>query len=350
MNVHVSYQAGKTPEIEKEFTQQIAKLQRRLQVFRPELLHLHARVDHNSARQGLLVQLNLRMPSGQLACEETGGDGVAVTKAAFAELLKQLTRHKELLRNERGWYRRRGGREMPGVPFEETFASVTADGKAPRAGNGVELETYVNVNLARLQRFIEREVQYRESTGDIPANQASPEEVLDETIADALAHIDEKPDELKLEAWLVRLALRAMRRVAAGNQGDGAVVRLEQSAEPQNVSGTDDGMLQFHMPDDSLHTEDVIPDPGGWTPEQMAIHDEMVAQLQLALREGPAHEREAFILFAIEGFTVEEIAHITERGPEDVSRAVRNARQRVQHRLPQDNDWKRHVLERTKSA
>ena len=64
MNVHVSYKVHKTPDIEKEIGHQIEKIQKRLQVFRPELVHLKAIIDQNSAREGTLVSLNLRLPSG----------------------------------------------------------------------------------------------------------------------------------------------------------------------------------------------------------------------------------------------------------------------------------------------
>ena len=66
MNVHVSYKVHKTPDIEKEISHQIEKIQKRLHVFRPELVHLKAVIDQNSAREGTLVSLNLRLPSGQL--------------------------------------------------------------------------------------------------------------------------------------------------------------------------------------------------------------------------------------------------------------------------------------------
>src|SRR5208337_1776046 len=69
MNVHVSYKVQKTPDIEKEISHQIEKIQKRLHVFRPELVHLKAIVDQNSAREGMLVSLNLRLPSGQLTAQ-----------------------------------------------------------------------------------------------------------------------------------------------------------------------------------------------------------------------------------------------------------------------------------------
>ncbi len=67
MNVHISYRLHKTPAVEKEIQHQIEKLRKRLQVFRPELIHIKGSVEEISAREGISVSLNLRLPSGQMA-------------------------------------------------------------------------------------------------------------------------------------------------------------------------------------------------------------------------------------------------------------------------------------------
>jgi hypothetical protein len=65
MNVHVSYKVHKTPDIEKEISHQIEKIQKRLHVFRPELVHLKAVIDPRIPRaRERFVSLNLRLPSG----------------------------------------------------------------------------------------------------------------------------------------------------------------------------------------------------------------------------------------------------------------------------------------------
>ena len=110
MNVHFSYKVNKTPDIEKDINHQIEKLTKRLQVFRPELIHLKGIVEQNSPREGFLVSLNLRLPSGQMAVQETAPAASAALKTAFDELLKQLTKHKDMLRSSHKWARRRSGR------------------------------------------------------------------------------------------------------------------------------------------------------------------------------------------------------------------------------------------------
>src|SRR5512135_1840162 len=126
MNVHFSYKLSRTPDIDREIQHGTEKIGKRLQVFRPELVHLKGSVEQNSAREGIAVSLNLRLPSGQMAAQESAGTAVAAIKMAFDSLLSQIGKHKELLRNSHNWHRRRAveGRPVTQVPFEQTVASV----------------------------------------------------------------------------------------------------------------------------------------------------------------------------------------------------------------------------------
>src|SRR5579864_2083993 len=154
MNVHVSYRLHKTPAAEKDIQHHLEKLQKRLQVFRPELVHLKGVVEEVSPREGFSVSLNLRLPSGQMAVQTSGPTSAAAVKGAFEDLLQQLNKHKELLRSSHKWARRRAetsDRHKLGVPFEETLAAVH-----PPAVSAEDVRSYVNINLSRLERFIER--------------------------------------------------------------------------------------------------------------------------------------------------------------------------------------------------
>lgn len=340
MNLHISFKSHKTPEVEREFKSQVEKLTRRLQVFRPELIHLKAIVEQNSAREGTVVSLNLRLPSGQLATQEHGAPPVAAVKGAFTELLRQLNKHKELLRGRR--HRHRAG-EAEGVPFESTVAVV----KPPLVSNG-DVNSWVNANLDRLERFIERELRYRESQGRARAGELSVPEVLDEAVAMALDDREEKPELLSLERWLYRLALRAMDQLS--HDGDEVLtVHLEDSVRRQNVRGSDEPQLQYHQPDEMMLGENVIPDRSVPTPEEVAYSDEMVAMVETALRGAPREQREAFILSALEGFTVREIAAITERKAPQVEADLAAARDRLRKALPASTPLREKLL-RAKSA
>ena len=328
MNVHVSYKVHKTPDIEKEISHQIEKIQKRLQVFRPELVHLKAIIDQNSAREGTLVSLNLRLPSGQLAAQAKAPSPTAAIKAAFDELMQQISRHKELLRSSHKWRRWRGGpRESPepGVPFEQTLAAVL-----PPTISADDIGSYVNANLSRLERFVDRELYFRRADEDILEDALSTSEVVDEVIARALGDQD-RPEKLALEPWLYRLALQAMNEMTARLDELEASVHLEENSRRQNVEASDEAGLQFHQPDEGWTRESAIPDRRVSTPEQAAYSDEMVALVQAALRGADRTDREAFLLYGIEGFSLGEIAAITGRHPEAVRESVQRARDCVRN-------------------
>jgi DNA-directed RNA polymerase specialized sigma24 family protein/ribosome-associated translation inhibitor RaiA len=312
MNVHFSYRLHKIPAVEKDIQHQIERLQKRLQVFRPELVHLKGVVEEISPREGTSVSLNLRLPSGQMAVQVSAPTAAAAVKSAFEDLLQQVNKHKEILRASHKWQRgRRGDSARPGVrvsevPFEHTLAAVFAP-----TISADDIRSYVNINLSRLERFVEREIYFREAHDAIPPDSLTTDEVICETIASALGNGQEKPERLALEPWLYRLALRALDELSRTEESNGHAVHLEESARPRNVKGSDEPGLQFHQPDESITGATVIPDSRVATPEQIMASDEMLRLIASALRDLGSGPREAFILHAVEGFGVDEIVAIT---------------------------------------
>lgn len=327
MNVHVSYRLPKLPSVEKDVQHQIDKLQKRLQVFRPELVHLKGVVEEMSAREGTSVGLNLRLPSGQLAVQTKAPTASAAVKGAFEDLLQQLNKHKEVLRASHKWQRgRRGNSARPGaivseVPFEKTLAAVF-----PETISSDDVRSFVNANLARLDRFVEREIYFREVQDLIATGSVSKDEVIDEAIASALSDGQEKPEKLALEPWLYRQALHALDELSRTDESNGHAVHLEDSARRPNVKGSDEPGLQFHQPDESITGATVIPDARVATPEQILASDELLRLIASSLRDLGAGPREAFILHAVEGFSVEEIVVITGLSSEQVLAFVSAAR------------------------
>jgi RNA polymerase sigma factor (sigma-70 family) len=332
MNVHISYKVHKTPDIEKDIYHLIEKLRKRLQVFRPELVHLKGVVEQNSAREGFTVSFNLRLPSGQMAVQQTASTASAAVKGAFDDLLQQTTKHKDLLRNSHKWPRWRrvaNARPQRQVPFEETIASV----QAPTI-SGDDIRSYVNANLGRLERFVERELYFREAAEQIVPGFVTKEEVVDEVIARALGDGGEKPERLALEAWLYRLAMRAISDLSSHSQESLSSVHLEVSARRPNVRASDEPELQFHQPDETLTEESVIADRRLATPEDILYSDEMITLLHFALDSASRADREAFILHTMEGFSVDEIAAITDRKPGEISTSIAAVRERLRRSPP----------------
>lgn len=349
MNVHVSYKVPKSPDLERQINLNIEKLNRRLQVFRPDLVHLHAIVDEQTARAGFDVRLDLRLPSGDIASREQSKQVDAAVKGAFEDLLERVGKHKDRLRAQHQWpNRRRAGkpREVAGVPFEETLAAVQ-----PPAASDEDISQYINANLPRLQRFVERELRFRENNGELRSYQLSAREVISEAIANALGR-DDKPEKLAIEPWIYGLALRAMHNLARRGE-DADSVHLEELPRGRESflgQGSDEPILQFHQPDESVTAENIIPNRGVPTPEDAAASDEMIRMIEAALRGTKPEDREAFLLFGVEGFTVDEISAISGRGGDAVRGSIRTAREHLQKNLPVSGAIKDKLLQKTKIA
>jgi RNA polymerase sigma factor (sigma-70 family) len=348
MNVHISYKVPKNPSIEKEIAQQTQKLGKRLQVFRPELVHLRGVIEENSAREGFVVSLDLRLPSGDLAAREHGSNFASAIRAAFDDLLEQVTKHKGLLRSEYKWPRRRRVgrlRPQPQVPFEETLAAVQ-----PATISGDDISAYINANLPRLLRFVERELRYRENVDELRPGQLTAEEVIDEAIANALSDSTEKPELLALEPWLYRLSIRAIEDLAQRGEEGGPVLSLDNGGIQPVRQAEYETQLQFRHHQGEIPNQDVIPDDRVATPEASAASEEMILLVEAALMSASREDREAFLLFAIEGFTLEEISAITERPTDQVRHSILRARDHLQKTLSAPDEFKDKLLEHSKIA
>jgi DNA-directed RNA polymerase specialized sigma24 family protein/ribosome-associated translation inhibitor RaiA len=370
MNVHVSYKAGKTPDVEREFQHQLQKLERRLQVFKPDLVSFHAILEQENHRSAS-TSLNLRLPSGQMAAQKSGENALAAVKGAFADLLSQLNKHKELLRGQWTRQSRRAAREhaaeVSALPSLEPVRSepVRSDEDMRRSSRqraGAEpataptdgalqgnIESWLSANLGSLEEYVDRELDFQISSERIREGQITHAEVIDEVIVSALSQQDGTAQLLSLESWFHRLALHAIRGLIAANADTGSV-SLDAPAGVQNVTGSDENFMQYHQPDDTLAEENVIRDQNVRTPEEIFAGDEMVAQLDIVLQEVRTEDREAFVLYTLEGFTVEEISRLAGRPADQVRHSIRHARAQVQQKLPAQNQLRQRLLHHSRVA
>jgi RNA polymerase sigma factor (sigma-70 family) len=378
MILHISFKAesAKTPDIERDIHQHVRKLERFLTAFRPDLVHLHVGIDHHP-REGYTISLNLRLPTGQLATQENGRALNAGIRVGFAELISQLKRHKELIRSEHRW--RRGRRSAAGAVTElqesvERYVSRGAGESGPQAvatpavdRNGsaqlpnipsdafvygnlfrADVRNYIDGNLQRLERFVEREIRFREEDGSLQPDLVTPAEVLDEVVVNALS-ADQPPANLSTVRWIYRLALDAIEHLASSN-GDSSTIKLEDPVGTPNVSGTDDDYLQYHEPGETHNREDFLPNQQTDTPEDTAANSEMIEQFEDALRGVRSDQRQAFVLYTIEGFTTTEVAQIMDRDPDQVKELIAAARQEVVKKLPPSNALKQRLIQRSNVA
>ena len=161
-----------------------------------------------------------------------------------------------------------------------------------------DVEVWLSTNLRALEVFIDQELNFQVEADQIREDQITREEVIDEVIVSALSHEDRR-QLLPLESWFHRLAVQAIRRLIHSN-ADTATISLDAPAGIQNVTGSDENVLQYHQPDDSLPEESVIRDG-----ESANARGDNVGRRDGGRRkrywfcvEVHTQDREAFVLFA----------------------------------------------------
>jgi RNA polymerase sigma factor (sigma-70 family) len=347
MNVHFTYKLSKTPDVENLINHQVDKLRKRLQVFKPDMIALYGTIDED-AKIGYTASLNLRLPSGQMAARDSAESAQSVLRSVFDKLSEQLNKHKAQLRSQHQWPRTRRverTRPVPQVPFEETLAAVHPDSVSQG-----DIDEFVNANLDRLRRYVERELTLRNANGQDGLRDVAVDEVVSEAVASALDENAERPDKVAIEAWLFQLARRAIDRIVRESASDVRDVALDSRAHKLNEnSGDDDALSQFDFDADTVTSANSVPD-GGATPEEIFANDEIIAMVQSALRGAKPEDREAFILFTLEGFTIRELSAITDRSEDAVRRSIRDARDTLKRGMPVSDPLKNRIVERSKIA
>ena len=93
--------------IDKETQRHLAKLEKLLKRYQPELVKLHASIEKHPRKEDYIFSLNLSLPTGTLHANGQGTDVSRSVKAAFAEIETQIKKHMALLRKDYEWKPRR---------------------------------------------------------------------------------------------------------------------------------------------------------------------------------------------------------------------------------------------------
>lgn len=93
--------------VEVEVERHVAKLQKLLKCYSPDLVQLHAGFSVISRAQELSCALTLSLPSGTLRATGEAATVRTSCKKAFSDLEAQVKKHQEKLRKDYEWKRKR---------------------------------------------------------------------------------------------------------------------------------------------------------------------------------------------------------------------------------------------------
>ncbi|MGF6653398.1 DNA-directed RNA polymerase specialized sigma24 family protein/ribosome-associated translation inhibitor RaiA [Paraburkholderia youngii] len=278
------------------------------------LVRLQATLEKSLHRSLYRVRLRLVLPGATLACGHDAPEPETAIEHAITELERQLERHVAHLRHEDAWRRkerRAGLRQLRTAVAEQTDAASTLFGETVRP------------LLASLQRFVQRELAYLQTRGDLASDDPSVDDIVDEALARACERFAERPRRLEPLQWLYQIALELLEAEVAHRQmEEGRCISLEgrlpvQLHEPREDD--DELLFEYWQPDEVLRLEDVVPATDG-TPEDAVISRELRELVAALLAELPEPWRRAVTLCRLEaqpeaaaaqvlGITEEELRH-----------------------------------------
>ena len=314
-----------------ELNRQTLRLERRLAVLPPSNANLECSLWRDADRA---AGVGLTLDLGDVRLSENAVDSseVLATKKAFDALNHQVESYLNRLRERDFWSRTSRNR---GAAAESTsaasfrFAPVSKD-EAVRA---------IDRHLSDLYNFVRREIAGRQALGDLLAGELTPEEIVDETAVAAIERFDSRPADLKFEEWLWQLALDAIRRRAQEIKIEREnLMRLEDDGWAATSAATaraaeEDEIFEFYQPDERLRLEDLIADERVPTPEETVARRDLQQYVNQTLASLPRRWREAFVLYSVEGKTLEETARVLRQPVDAVRRNIEMAREYLRERL-----------------
>ena len=298
---------------EQLINHQSAKIRKMLPTFAPETVDLDvslAKLPRGSQFQTGLV---LTLPQRVIKVEEIENNPTTSLVHAFGELRRRVQRFKSQLNREKLWHKQ-PPTTAPAVPLTRW-----------------EVESEANAHLEKLENYVRREILHRVVQGEVPPGILEPQAHVDDVFLFVTSRPEAKPTGLTVEQWMFQVARTLLQERLDEIDSHREEPHMEESASP--AQQWEDEELNFYQPDEAMHLEDLMSDGSTSNPEELMEREETEAQLQRAIAALPSSIRESFVLFALEGFTSDEVAMMTGKEPQEVLDEVEQAREALRRDL-----------------
>jgi ribosomal subunit interface protein len=109
MKISLSYRGLEAHNgFERLVTHECGKMEKLLKAFDPDLVQCHAAIEFRPKKTEYELSVNLVLPTATLHAVHTAKDAHSTVHKAFGELESQLKKHKDKLRHDHEWKRKRG--------------------------------------------------------------------------------------------------------------------------------------------------------------------------------------------------------------------------------------------------
>ena len=213
-------------------------------------------------------------------------------------------------------------------------------GRLQAQGHRNEFFNQIIPLLGPLRDYITRRLRIAYLTTEIRTPVYTSDDVLDEVVLRAYDKYAKRPRDVTLEQWLYRIANDVLDRYIQQRR---STDRRRRSLETltkaelstlEEIPFTADADAEVWLPEDLDDSEyqprDFAAPAGESNPEEQLALKEQLQQALHALSQLPERDRIVFELFAMEGFSPEDVARITDVPPQEVTRIVNNVKAHLQ--------------------
>jgi DNA-directed RNA polymerase specialized sigma24 family protein/ribosome-associated translation inhibitor RaiA len=325
--------------LQKVLRRKITRLEKLLQHYPPEAVHLHIVMARSAATGRHSARLTLRLPRHILHRTKFAPEPVAAFVAALEALCLEISGRKQV--------KPRPAPALPGAKKirrrrPSGFAAKPRTGAAAPAGLGDVLRDLLAHNYARLLQHVKLLLSHAGENGDRLDRIIDPRAVVDEIARRALADPERKPARISHLLWLYTLARQEVarrRRLLKAQTTD--TVSLESLRKLPEIDEEEEG-YDAEQPLDLIERQEattrtsmreLTPDDHAVSPADSAVSHDLLEEARRVAGDWTKPEREIFELHYVDGFEPQEIATVTRRPLRRVQATIDVLHDRLQSAL-----------------
>jgi len=275
--------------------------------------HLHVHIDRYSLEDAYSVRTRLQLPGKVLFSQSDDSELEVAILGAMDDLAWNLEQYLERLQRKADSKRRTRENQQKLDKLHRAASKSSADQKK-------DFFTAINAVLPEVRKFIEHEVNYMRSQGDLPWDFPEVQDVLDEVLVRAFES-DNRPEEAnQLKQWLIQLSIDVLAEESAKFKAESQMTPKEKWYDPLDEI-TDEEFWEFYQPDDGRRVEDMESDYET-DPEKYTENVSMAYYFQQVLHQLPGRWRRAL-----------ELVYQNQVSPEQAAQCLKVSQEELQDML-----------------
>lgn len=246
----------------------------------------------------------LRLPGRTLAAQYSHHQLSAAVDGLADKLVTVILKYKQ----QSTRFIRRQRRHRISEDLAAVQPLLVSDKKADRKES---FFTTIRPLLGFLERHAKNEIKIYEMEGTLNPGQVDPVDMVNEVIVLAWENFDERPTNLSLELWLAHLLHEILGRV----ESEKSLISLDQSFHLADIDFTaePDWFEEVLGYQEEISLAELLPDYTGTEIWEQLDNLDRNFHFYTVLQKFPSYQRQAYLLHALNGYSLVEVAQIQER-------------------------------------